>query len=58
MKMTTNSGKYLLPFGTIIVLLNILMIAFLFLYSEGYLSLDLNNNGEVVSAPVSGSTTN
>jgi hypothetical protein len=56
--MTTNSGKYLLPFGTIIVLLNILMIAFLFLYSEGYLSLDLNNNGEVVSAPVSGSTTN
>ena len=56
MNSSTNSGKYILTFGVIVIFLNIVLVIFLFLNERGVFIIENNPEDielEVVSPPVS-----
>jgi len=50
---STNSGKYIINFAVLIILLNLILIGFLFLVDAGLLNKKVENNNNVVVPPVS-----
>lgn len=55
MESSSNSGRYILTFAVVIVLLNIVLVIFLFLNEKGIFNsnLDISSEHELVSEPVS-----